>query len=107
MIDKRNLDIHHLLEHAEITDELYSSLISYTPSQHHSAYEWSFFPTEILTTVYNMVSALHIYAVLITPPCFLKESAELRNPEESSRNASQLARDSMEFLRNAKGFLKD
>ena len=45
--------------------------------------------------------------VLITPACFLKESAELRNPEESSRNASQLARDSMEFLRNAKGFLKD
>lgn len=58
MIGEQNLDIPDLLQHVEITDEsdkLYAALISYAPSQHHSAYEGILFPTRFLTVIRNMV----------------------------------------------------
>lgn len=64
MIDDENLDIIDLLQHAGITDELYASLISYAPSQHHSAYSWEYFAPSFLTAIQNMVGVIlftHLY----------------------------------------------
>ena len=63
MIVDQNLEIPDLLVHAESTNELYASLILYTPSQHCSAYDWSRFAPHFLTVVRNMVSlTLYIHA---------------------------------------------
>ena len=58
MIEKQNIDIIDLLQHAEPTSELYKSLLLYTPSQNHSAYEWRMFGTKFLTAINNMVSVI-------------------------------------------------
>ena len=58
MIEKQNIDIIDLLQHAEPTAELYEGLISYTPAQHHSAYEHESFELNFLTAVKNMVSVI-------------------------------------------------
>ena len=58
MIDDQNKDIPDLLQHAEPTAELYEGLISYTPAQHHSAYEWHDSAPEFLTVIKDMVSVI-------------------------------------------------
>ena len=57
MIDDQNKDIPDLLQHAEPTAELYKGLISYTPAQHHSAYE-DIFGSYFLTVIKDMVSVI-------------------------------------------------
>ena len=52
-------DIPDLLQHAEPTAELYQSLISYTPAQHHSEYnKLSYFGPNFLTVIKRMVSVI-------------------------------------------------
>lgn len=65
MIDKQNVGILDLLQHAEITDELYASLTMYTPSQHRSVYYWGSFATSFLNVIHNMVCViLFIYSYI-------------------------------------------
>lgn len=65
MIVEQNMEISHLLKHAEVTDELGASLMFYTPSQHRSVYPWSRFATRFLTVVHDMVGViLFIYSYI-------------------------------------------
>ena len=58
MIEDQSFDIPDLLQHAEPTAELYKGLISYTPAQHHSAYEQTYFGSYVLTAIKDMVSMI-------------------------------------------------
>lgn len=61
MTEKQNLDILNFLQHAEPASELYDCLMSYTPSQHPSAYEYHHFAEIFLTVINNMVSVVFTY----------------------------------------------
>ncbi|KJA20951.1 hypothetical protein HYPSUDRAFT_42550 [Hypholoma sublateritium FD-334 SS-4] len=52
--EEQNEDIIDLLQHAEITDELYASLVAYAPSQNHSAYSRGYFPKSLLKVIHDM-----------------------------------------------------
>ena len=58
MIEKQNGDIPGLLQHAEPTAELYNCLLSYIPSQTHTAYGWSDFGPRFLSAINRMVSVI-------------------------------------------------
>lgn len=49
------MDIDDLLQHAEVTEELHASVITYTPAQHHSAYKNGYFAPYFLTAIRNVV----------------------------------------------------
>ena len=54
----QNEDIPDLLQNAEPTAELYNCLLSYIPSQNHSAYEWPDFGSSFLLAINRMVSVI-------------------------------------------------
>ena len=51
----QNSDVLDLLTHCEATPELFASLATYKPAQHHSAFSWNFYPKDFLTLLKKMV----------------------------------------------------
>ncbi len=58
MIEEQNDDIINFLQHAKPSFELYESLFSYIPSQHHSVYKLYGFATKFLTEINKVVSVI-------------------------------------------------
>ncbi len=52
---QQNSDVLDLLPHCEATPELFASLATYRPTQHHSAFSWNFYPKDFLTLLQKMV----------------------------------------------------
>ncbi len=59
MVAGQDWGISLLLKHAEATDELYSSIILYTPLQTPLLYPKNDFPALLLTAIRNMVGVIY------------------------------------------------